>query len=179
MTRGCSCRHFAAFSPDLASQTSVSPTILPGSESGAIKPDNIAAMDELRLSNSVIRGDQYYREQWSFFYAERRRLLIRLFWLAAGLGVCFLSFATLVDKYPRVAQIFAVPLAILLLALPFQWFHFVWTMRTWNCPRCGEYFFTSTLVNNPFGRRCRHCGIIRPKRSEIGGFHQEYGTTPR
>jgi hypothetical protein len=121
------------------------------------------------------REDEYFSEQWSFYYAERRRLLNRMFWLAGGLGVCFLLFAVEIDKNPVVGRLITIPLGLLLLALPAQWFIFVWTMRTWTCPRCGECFFTSTLVNNPFGKRCRHCGLVRPKKSEIETFHSVEG----
>jgi hypothetical protein len=44
-------------------------------------------MDELRPSASVASGDEHYREEWRCFYAERRRLLIRLFWFAGGLAI--------------------------------------------------------------------------------------------
>ena len=124
-------------------------------------------MKPLTLSSSTNRDDAYYREEWSFYYTERRRLLIRLVWLVAALLLCFLLFATQVDVHRRLAQMFAIPLVALLLAVPAQWFIFVWNMRTWNCPRCRDSFFTSTFVNNPFGRHCRHCGLVRPKQSEV------------
>jgi len=50
----------------------------------------LQSMDMLGLSSSVQRGDEYYREQWRLYYAERRRLLTRMFWIAGGLGVFFL-----------------------------------------------------------------------------------------
>jgi hypothetical protein len=124
-------------------------------------------MDVLTLSSPADHDHAYYRERWTLFYTERRRLLTRLLWLAGGVAICFLLFGLLVDLHPRIAQIIAVPLTLLLLALPVQWFVFVWKMRSWTCPRCAERFFTSTMVNNPFGRHCRHCGLVRPRRSEI------------
>ena len=132
-------------------------------------------MNQLGLSNSTQRSDEYYREQWSFYYAERRRLLARMVWLAVGLGIGFLLFIAVGGKHPSLAYILAVPLTILLIALPAQWFIFVWRTRSRTCPRCGEDFFKSTLANNPFGRRCRHCGLVRPKQSEIDHFHYEEG----
>ena len=124
-------------------------------------------MNVLTLSSSGDRDDGYYLEQWTFYYAERQRLLTRLCWLAAALAICFLLFASQADAHRHITQIFVVPLVLLLLATPAQWFIFVWKMRTWTCPRCGESFFTSTFVNNPFARRCRNCGLVRPRKSEL------------
>ena len=126
-------------------------------------------MDQLRLSNSPVRDDTYYRDEWAFYYAERRRVLTRLISLAGALGVCvLLILGTQVDKYPRIAQVLLLlPFGLLLILLPLQWFKFVWEFRTWPCPRCRDRFFTSTFVNNPFGRRCRHCGLLRLKKSEV------------
>jgi hypothetical protein len=132
-------------------------------------------MEELRSSDSAGRDDKYYREQWTFYYAERRRLLTRVIWMAGGLGIgLLLLFATHVDKYPRIAQVLlALPIGLLLIVLPLQWFIFVWEFRTWPCPRCADRFFTSTFVNNPFGRRCRHCGLLRLKHSKIKNLSRE------
>lgn len=47
-------------------------------------------MEQLKLLNATEQGDQYYREQWSVYYAERRGLLQRVLWLACGLGVLFM-----------------------------------------------------------------------------------------
>jgi hypothetical protein len=137
-------------------------------------------MDALGFSNSAKGSDEYYRDQWISYYAERRGLLARMFWLDVGLGGCFLLFTSVVERHRPLENILAVPLTILLIALPAHWFIFVWRTRAWTCPRCGEYFFTSTPVNNPFGRRCRHCGLVRPKESEIEHFHYEEGrATPQ
>jgi hypothetical protein len=137
-------------------------------------------MDMLGLSNSAQRDDEYYREQWRLYYAERQRLLMRMFWIAGGLGVFFLLFIAVIYKHPTLGNVLAVPGAILLLALPAQWFLFVWRIGGWTCPQCGEYFFSSTFVRNPFGRCCRHCGLARPKESEIDHFHYENeGASPQ
>jgi len=131
------------------------------------------SMIELGLSNSAQRGDEYCREQWSAYYSERRRHLARMFWLAGGLGAVFLLFAAVAERHSLLANMLAVPLAILLLALPAQWAIYGWKIGGWTCPRCGEFFFASTFVRNPLGRTCRHCGLARPKKSEIGHFHYE------
>lgn len=136
----------------------------------AFNPAKIAAVRELGLSNSAGSGGEVYREEWRFFYAERRRLLIRLLWLAGGLGVfgCLL-FTAPVDRFPRVAQItIALPFGLFLIALPVQWFLFVWQMGTWPCPRCAKRFFLSIFAFDPFfGVRCRHCGLLRLRKSEV------------
>ena len=76
-------------------------TTHPESGCGSCKPGNIAAMDELRPSASAAGGDEQYREEWSCFCAERRRLRIRLFWFASGLAVsALLLVATLGDHHP-------------------------------------------------------------------------------
>lgn len=130
-------------------------------------------MDVLGLSNSAQRGDEYYGEQWHLYYVEKRRLLTRMLWMAGGLALGFLLFTEVVENHQLLACILAAPLAILLLALPAQWFIFGWKIGGWSCPRCGEPFFISTFVRNPLGRSCRHCGLARPKESEIDHFHYE------
>jgi hypothetical protein len=130
-------------------------------------------MFQLDLSNSAQRDDEYYREQWRAFYTERRRILRRVLWLACGFGVLFSLLFVVLDKHPFLGDVLAVPTVILMLALPAQWFIFLWRMRTWTCPRCGDSFFAPALANNPFGTRCRHCGLVRPKQSEIDHFHYE------
>jgi hypothetical protein len=121
-------------------------------------------MDELRPSAFADRGDELYRDEWSGFYAERRRLLIRLFLFAGGLAVsALLLVATLGDRYPplvvRIAT--AVSFGLLLIAFLAQWFFFLWEMATWPCPRCAKRFFLSAFAFDPFfTRRCRHCGLV-------------------
>ena len=130
-------------------------------------------MDQLWLSDSAQRGDEYYREQWSIYYANRRRSLFRMFSLAGGLCVVHLLQTAEVGKHQLLAYMLAVLLAILVLALFAQWALFVRATSGWTCPRCGDSFFISTLVRNPFGRSCRHCGLARPKESEIDNIHYE------
>jgi hypothetical protein len=129
-------------------------------------------MDELRPSASVGSSDEQYREQWSCFYTERRRLLIRLFWFASGLVVsASLLVATQGDHHsplvPRIAIAFSF--GLLLIACLAQWFFFVWQMGTWPCPRCAKRFFLSAFAFDPFfTRRCRHCGLPRLKNVKRG-----------
>jgi hypothetical protein len=128
-------------------------------------------MGESRLSDSVTSGDECYREEWCFFYAERRRLVIRLFWLVGGLAVCaLLLVATQGHRFPPlVARIaIAVSFGLLLIAFLAHWFLFVWEMRIWPCPRCAKRFFVSAFAFDPFfTRRCRHCGLVRLKNAEV------------
>jgi len=134
-------------------------------------------MDELRPSTSAANGDEQYREEWRSFYAERRRLLIRLFWFASGLAVsALLLVATLGDHYPplvvRIA--IAVSFGLLLIAFLAQYFFFLWEMATWPCPRCAKRFFLSTFVFDPFfTRRCRHCGLLLLKNAEVKNLKRE------
>ena len=133
------------------------------------RPAKIAAMGELRFSDTAAIDDEGFREEWGRFYAVRRRLLIRLLWMAAGLGICMLVlFTKQADKYSHFEQVLlTLPLGLLLIALPIQWIKFVWELLTWPCPRCAKSFFTSGFGNNPFVRRCRHCGLLRLKPSEL------------
>jgi hypothetical protein len=130
-------------------------------------------MIQLGLSDFAQRDDEYYREQWSAYYSERRRHLARLFWLIGGLGVVFLLFTAVVEKHKLLTNILVVPLAILMLAIPIQWAIFGWKIGGWTCPRCGEFFFASRFARNPLGRTCRHCELARPKKSELDHFHYE------
>ena len=86
----------------------------------------LQSMEQLGLSNSAHRSDEYYREHWSSYYAERRRLLNRMAWLAGGLGIFFLLFIAVTDRHPGLRYLPMVPCVILLLALPAQWFLLTW-----------------------------------------------------
>jgi small-conductance mechanosensitive channel len=130
-------------------------------------------MDLLELSDSGKKSDEYYREQWHLYYSERRRILSRMFWIACGLAAVFLILFEFIDKFQFLTYFLVVPFIILILALPVQWAIFVWNIQGWDCPRCRELFFISTFVRNPFGHRCRHCGLARPEESEIDTFHLE------
>ena len=134
-------------------------------------------MDELRPSASAASGDEHYREEWRCFYAERRRLLIRLFWFAGGLAVsALLLVTTLADRYPPLVVRVAIALSFSLLFIGFLllWFFFVWQMATWPCPRCSKRFFISAFAFDPFfSRRCRHCGLIRLKNVGVKNLKRE------
>jgi hypothetical protein len=96
-----------------------------------------------------------------------------MFWIAGGLAIGFLLFTEVVENHQLLACMLAVPIAILMLALLAQWAIFSVKIGGWICPQCGEFFFASTFVRNPLGRSCRHCGLTRPKASEIDHFHYE------
>ena len=57
--------------------------------------------------------------------------------------------------------------ALACIAAVIHWFRLIWVLGGWICPRCNEMFFRSSLVNNPFGTRCRHCRLRRLKEAEI------------
>ena len=153
------------------------PTIGPELDFSLKNRVSIEAMDQLRLSNSAERGDEYYREQWSGYYAARRRLLRRIYSLAGGLVVVFPLNWWLIERQSFLRYVLSASTLILMFALALHWAVFNWRMRAWDCPRCGEYFFASALFANPFGRRCRHCGLVRPKESDIDHFHYEEETS--
>jgi hypothetical protein len=129
------------------------------------------SMEQLDLSDSAQRSDDYYREQWGSYYAERGRLVKRIASIAAGLGIFFLLFIAVGDGHPGARFVLVAPGVILLLAFSAHWFLFVYKVAGWTCPKCGELFFISAFVRNPFGQRCRHCGLIRPRESEIDHYH--------
>jgi hypothetical protein len=128
-------------------------------------------MPLLRPYNSPPRDEEYYREQWRSYYAERKRRVARLGLLVAGTCTLALLFAFVPEAFlehrPMVSNIAAVIGGLLWLAIVIHWFTLNWTMGAWTCPRCGEPFFTSTFVRNPFGNRCRHCNLQRLKKSEL------------
>ncbi len=155
------------------SPASESPTTLPELDLPPKTPASIEAMDQLGLSNSPELGDEYYREQWSGYYTDRRRLLRRIFCLAGGLVVLFPINWWAIERQSTLRSVLSVSILILMFALALQWAVFNWRMRAWDCPQCGEYFFASTLFGNPFGRHCRHCGLVRPEESEIHHLHYE------
>ncbi|HEY2469943.1 MAG TPA: hypothetical protein VGI45_19150 [Terracidiphilus sp.] len=134
-------------------------------------------MDEFRPSASAATGDEHYRDEWSFFYAERRRLLIRLFWFAGGLAVsALLLVATLGDHYPPLVlrNAIAVSFGLFLIAFLCQWFFFLWEMANWPCPKCAKRFFFSAFAFDPFfTRRCRHCGLLRLKNAGVKNLKRE------
>ncbi len=131
----------------------------------------IASMGEQPLPDSVASDGERYSGEWRFFYAERRRLLIRLSWLAGGLAVStLLLFSTQGNRYPPlVARIaIAISFGLFLIAFFAQYFFVVWEMLTWPCPRCAKRFFHSAFVFDPFfTSRCRHCGLLREREPEL------------
>jgi endogenous inhibitor of DNA gyrase (YacG/DUF329 family) len=134
-------------------------------------------MDELRPSASAASGVEQYREERIWLCAERRRLLIRLFWFASGLAVsALLLVATLADHYPPLVVRIAIAgsFGLLLIASLAQWFFFLWEMATWPCPRCAKRFFLSAFAFDPFfTRRCRHCGLLLLKNAEVKNLKRE------
>ena len=127
-------------------------------------------MDDFGPSASTASGEEHYGEEWSCFYAKRRRLLTRLFWIAGGLAAsALLLISTLSDHFPPLVVRIAIIVSFGLLFIAFlaQWAFFLWEMATWPCPRCRKRFFFSAFAFDPFfTSRCRHCGLLRLKREE-------------
>lgn len=69
-------------------------------------------MDGLQPLTPAEDGAELYREEWSYFYSERRRLLIRLFWLAGGLAASALALvATQGGHYPPLVARIAIAIS--------------------------------------------------------------------
>ena len=115
--------------------------------------------------------DPAYNDDWRRYYAQRRTMVLRGAQSASGACLGALIIATvpfsIQGRYPIAFEIIGFVAALSILATVFQWFKFNWVLGGWTCPRCRESFFRSTLVRNPFGRRCRHCNLRRPTSSEI------------
>jgi len=126
----------------------------------------------LQLFENPWKDQDYYREQWRAYYIERARRLTHVGISLGGIGALGLLFALFPESFLQRHSLFAGVVAVigglLWLTLIAQWIMFNWKMSSWTCPRCGEPFFTSAFVRNPFGRRCRHCKLLRLKRSDIG-----------
>ena len=128
-------------------------------------------MQILGQSFDASRSDEIYREDWHAYYAERHRGVARLGLLLAGTAILALMFGLVPNSFGETHHLFSLLIAILggclWLAIGVSWFSLIWEMSSWECPRCGQPFFHSTFVRNPFGRHCRHCGLRRMKKSEI------------
>jgi hypothetical protein len=128
-------------------------------------------MSLLQDYNSPPQDDAYYREQWLSYYADRHRGVVRLLLAATGFGAFVLLLALVPEpfllKHHWTSKIAAVVGGCLWLAYAVYLFSLNWKMVSWACPRCGEPFFVSTFVRNPFSTRCRHCKLRRPKRAEL------------
>lgn len=48
------------------------------------------------------------------------------------------------------------------------WFWLAIRRMAWKCPRCDKPFFRSTLVHNPFARRCVNCRLPKWASKELG-----------
>jgi hypothetical protein len=113
----------------------------------------------------------YYNEQWTQFYALRKKL-----WHQLLLGLLpFVGAIILIAVIPEQWQARVPYLSVVLGVLSFaawlvsaiRFFTVGWKIQAWNCPRCGETFFIGKGVRNPFARRCGHCELYRPKQSEL------------
>lgn len=126
----------------------------------------------LNIIEKPNRSPAYYREQWGLYYEERNRRVARLGVLLGIAGALALLFALVPNSFqtqhPVIANTVAIFGGVLWLTIGFKWFALNWTMGSWDCPRCGEPFFTSTFVRNPFGTHCRHCKLRRLRKSELG-----------
>ena len=123
------------------------------------------------LFDNPWKDDAYYREQWRTYYQERNRRVVRLGYSISAIGCSVLLSALipqrLQEHHPVLSLIVRIAIVLAWLFIVIQWFALNWQMGSWNCPRCSEPFFVSSFVRNPFGRKCRHCGLRRSKQSEL------------
>jgi hypothetical protein len=130
-----------------------------------------AVMSIFGRSFNSLKNAEFYREDWHTYYVERHRGVARLGLLAAGTSILALLFGLVPNQFIETHHIFSLFVAILSgclwLAIGVSWFSLIWKMSSWECPHCGQPFFYSTFVRNPFGRHCRHCGLRRLKKSEV------------
>jgi len=80
-------------------------------------------------------------------------------------GVAVLVLVLLVTRYPshRAANVIGLVLFAAWLVLLFSLFFVTGEYVYWSCPRCGRPFHYVARWygrwNNPFARRCVHCGL--------------------
>jgi len=115
-------------------------------------------------------GIEDYRDAWREFYLDRQRRLRSLgLWLlgliVAG-GICVAGGRLFSEGRVIVSIGFGV-VCVLWLVTGGKWFRLLWSILSWNCPRCGETFFHSGEVRNSFAGRCMNCKLRRPKQSEV------------
>jgi len=84
-------------------------------------------------------------------YRRRRRLFL-IAWLGYLPGAGLIGFL--------LAQVFQNDSAFVAVALCWMVFFAIsaeW-LRRFPCPNCGKAFFHTWLWNNPFAKKCLHCG---------------------
>jgi len=126
------------------------------------------------LIDPIWKDETYYRDQWVQFYEIRRKALVQLaigivpflitVALAGGMNLLFSYHAPYFLGIT--IEIFAIAAW---LYYAFMFFKTTWQYGSWDCPRCGEQFFYGTSERNPFARHCLHCGLRRPRKSEVSG----------
>lgn len=103
--------------------------------------------------------DEEYSQEW----AELRRLRRRLLKVALA-GVAVAAFVPLSRlAHGTVATALGMLLFFAWVALVIRFFFVVAEYSYWSCPRCGKPFHYRIRWfgrwNNPFARRCVHCGL--------------------
>ena len=116
------------------------------------------------------KTDDWYLNQWRAFYRLRMQRLRKLYLTFAGIAASALVFGLIPEEFKNNHAYFtnAVMIAggLAWCSLGLLWFSINWQMTSWDCPRCGEPFF----ARNPFRRRCRSCGLLRPRQSQVGSL---------
>jgi hypothetical protein len=129
-----------------------------------------------------VRDTDEYPDDWREFYLERRRELRSLGAWFLGMVVagalCVLGGRLFPESHVLVTVVFGTYFVAWLI-MGGKWFVFVWTISSWDCPRCGGRFFNTGWGRNPLARRCMNCKLRRPKASEVFREDAVQRTTPR
>jgi hypothetical protein len=91
------------------------------------------------------------KSAWENYKLRRRRFF--LVWLGYIPGVLvvghgFGALFEIAPPYAPIAAIWMAPFAVT-----------GWQLSYFRCPACGESFFRSRLMYNPFACKCVHCGL--------------------
>jgi hypothetical protein len=104
--------------------------------------------------------DSEYSQEWTELRRLRKRVLVSVL---AGAGVLVL--VPLVTTYasPSAAKVIGLGLFATWVVLLLRFFFVSGEYGYWSCPRCGKPFHCVARWygrwNNPFARRCVHCGL--------------------
>lgn len=116
------------------------------------------------------RDTDEYQDEWREFYLDRQCKLRSLGLWFAGLvaaGAIVVVGGRLFREGSRLVFVGIGVVCVLWLISGGKWFRLMWSISSWNCPRCGEMFFHSGGARNPFAGRCMNCKLRRPKQSEV------------
>jgi hypothetical protein len=103
--------------------------------------------------------------EYSYEWAELRKLRRRIFRVAIA-GVAVAALVSVIGVLRgTIARALGVILFVAWVAVLIRFFVTLGEYSYWSCPRCGEPFHDKIRWfgrwNNPFARRCLHCGLLK------------------